>query len=239
MNGSGVYEILHVESGKRYIGSARDFQKRWNAHRSHLRRGSHHSPHLQRSWLKHGEAGFEFRILEPCDPSHVILFEQVWLDWCKPEFNVCPKAYSTAGRKFTEATKEKIRQSSIGKKMPARTAEYREKISKAHKGKQKSSEHMKALQAGREKHIPTKAQREAISNSLKLAYQEGRKSREKTQEHCHKIGKFYAKLSDQEIREIRKLRADGVTGRELAKRYNSNPGTISNIVNGKRYCWVV
>jgi hypothetical protein len=48
----GIYAIRHVESGKMYIGSAKDFAERWNGHRKDLRRGRHPNRHLQNAWDK-------------------------------------------------------------------------------------------------------------------------------------------------------------------------------------------
>lgn len=47
-----VYEIRHVDSGKRYIGSTVRWPDRWKEHRAALRAGKHHSVLLQRAWDK-------------------------------------------------------------------------------------------------------------------------------------------------------------------------------------------
>lgn len=238
MSGSGIYEILHVDSGKRYIGSAKNFQKRWNIHRHHLRQGTHHSPHLQRSWSKYGDSGFEFSILEKCQADHLLLLEQVWMDWCKPEFNVCPKAHNTSGRKFSEETKQKMSAARIGSKMPPRTEEYRQKMSLAQKGKPKAAHVIAALQVGRKAQVFTAERRASVSQALREAYESGLRNREKSEAHKYKIGQFYAKLSDEQVREIRKLRAEGVTCTALAAQFDSNAGTICAIAKRKRYRWV-
>lgn len=238
MTGSGIYEIRHVESGKRYIGSAQNFHKRWIAHRNHLRRGTHHAPHLQHSWAKNGEDSFEFVILENCSPEHLLKLEQVWLDWIKPEFNVCPKAYSTAGRIHSEETRSKIARSKVGIKLPPRSEEYRAKLSAVHAGRQKSPEHMAAFQAGREAYKPTVENLKKRGESLRLAYESGLRPREKSQEHKENIGRTIAKLSDEEVRELRKLSAGGMTGRKLAVKFGVPTSSISQILNGKTYRWV-
>jgi hypothetical protein len=45
---SGIYAIVSP-SGNLYIGNAKDTEKRWNQHRSALRKGVHHSTVLQRA----------------------------------------------------------------------------------------------------------------------------------------------------------------------------------------------
>lgn len=235
---SGIYQIRNLVNGKRYIGSAKCFRIRWNAHRKLLRRESHHSPHLQSSWSKHGEAAFAFEIVETCPPAQLLAREQEWIDRLMPAFNVCPIAGSTMGRRFSPETKEKIRAKAVGRKSWVRTAEHRQRMSLARKGKKNPSHVMEALQSGRARRVYTDEQRAAISASLKRAYAEGRRQRVKSETHRQNIGKHYAKLSDNQVREIRELRATGVTFRDLAERFDSNPGTISEICSGKRYRWV-
>lgn len=55
---SGIYAIVNLANGKRYIGSAKSFARRWYMHRRELGLGKHHSRHLQRSWTRHGAEGF-------------------------------------------------------------------------------------------------------------------------------------------------------------------------------------
>ena len=62
--GSGIYAIVHIETGRKYVGSAVNLTKRWNIHRHGLRNKKHHSAALQRAWDKYGEAAFSFEVLE-------------------------------------------------------------------------------------------------------------------------------------------------------------------------------
>ncbi len=57
---SGVYQIVNLRTGKFYIGSSSNCQKRLNNHRSSLRSGNHHNIYLQRSFDKYGESVFVF-----------------------------------------------------------------------------------------------------------------------------------------------------------------------------------
>lgn len=60
---SGIYEIVNLENGKRYIGSAQNILRRWKHHRFLLANGRHCSRYMQASWKKYGEDKFEFRVL--------------------------------------------------------------------------------------------------------------------------------------------------------------------------------
>lgn len=117
---SGIYRITNTLNGHTYIGSAENIRRRWNKHRSDLRKGIHHSGHLQNAFNKYGEEYFEFSVILFCDNNELIYNEQMWMDKLNPEYNMRPIAESSLGIK--------------------RSAETRAKIGKWHKGKTISKE---------------------------------------------------------------------------------------------------
>lgn len=235
---SGIYQIVNSLNEKRYIGSAKCFRVRWNQHRMRLRRGNHHARHLQYAWNKYGEDAFQFRIMEFCDVAQLLIKEQSALDALMPEYNTCRTAGNSTGVVMSDETKGKIRQRAIGRKMPERSAEYREKLSKISLGKPKPPHVLAALQAGRARQVFTEDRRKKVSEALVKAYETGERKREKTEVHKNRIGKFFAKLTDDQIREIRRLRASGALVREVAAAFKMPGSTVSQIVKGKRYRWV-
>ena len=152
---------------------------------------------------------------------------------------MCQVAGSTLGRIHSAETKLKIARKAEGRKCPPRSAEYRAAMSASLAGKKKSEAHAAALHAGRMARVYSEEQRQQVSESLKEAYRSGLRSREKSDQHRQRIGQFFAKLTDDEVREIRCLREAGVTCKLLAERFASNAGTICEIATGKRYRWVV
>lgn len=113
---SGIYEIVNLVNGKRYVGSAVSFKKRWTYHRRDLRGGRHHSRHLQHSWRKYGEQSFEFRIIETVDdPRQLIEREQHYINALAPEYNQSPTAGSCLGHRQSAETK--ARQSARNKRL--------------------------------------------------------------------------------------------------------------------------
>src|SRR6266545_2560686 len=97
MNCGGIYEICNLVNGKRYIGSAVNFQKRWKTHVRLLNMGGHFSKRMQASWAKHGSEKFAFRPLLICRPEHLLMYEQIVINALSPEFNSCKVAGSTLG----------------------------------------------------------------------------------------------------------------------------------------------
>lgn len=136
---TGIYAIT-TPSGSRYVGSAKSFSGRWNAHRHYLRQGRHHSVALQRSFDKYGESALVFSKLIVCAPADLIMYEQLVID-ATPRaklLNSALTAGSMLGFQHSEATKAKWSAMRRGTKMPPRTSEHMEKIAAARRGKKLS-----------------------------------------------------------------------------------------------------
>lgn len=112
---SGIYQIRNTINGHRYIGSAVDIQHRWSQHINYLRKGKHHSEHLQRAWDKYGAGAFVFEVIERCDVDQMIAREQHHLDTQQPEYNTAPRAGSSLGVKHTEETRARMSAAAKGK----------------------------------------------------------------------------------------------------------------------------
>lgn len=89
---AGIYKITCKINGKIYIGSSVELGKRLYNHKRNLNKGVHHSRMLQNSWNKYGANAFEFDILLVCPKELTLEYEQVYLDYYKPEFNTQTKA---------------------------------------------------------------------------------------------------------------------------------------------------
>lgn len=131
---SGVYAIVHRESGRWYVGQSQNIRKRWNEHRRILQQGTHHNDPLQAAWTKYGEDAFDFVVLILA-PVHLLNdLEQAYLD--DPEtsyFNVARCAEAPA-------------RGMLGSK---RSLETRAKISAALKGKPRSDEHCRRISSSK------------------------------------------------------------------------------------------
>lgn len=128
---SGIYKIRNIQNNHLYIGSAENIKRRWNKHRSDLRKGIHHSSHLQNAFNKYGESNFEFSILEYCEKFELISNEQAWINKLKPEYNIRPTAGSALGMKHSKETRAKIGSWHKGKTI---SDEQKQKISLTSRG---------------------------------------------------------------------------------------------------------
>ncbi len=171
---SGIYKIINLVNGKFYIGSAENLKFRKAKHFSALRKGIHHSKHLQSSFNKHGEKAFEFRIVEYCEINNLILREQYYLDFqlCAQHYiagisdyflingyNMNPVAGSSKGRKFNSPSKEIRDKISKGNKGIVKSVEWRLNLSKALTGKtgrKLSKKHIESISMSHRGKIKTK-----------------------------------------------------------------------------------
>ena len=138
---SGIYKWTCTPTGKIYIGSAKDIQKRYREHLYTLRGGKHVNIYLQRSWNKYGESAFTFDVIELVLSSFRLEREQYWLDTLRPfdrkkGFNISPTAGTSLGskypegrgRKWTPEQREEQRQRKLGKPF---TEEHKQRMSEA------------------------------------------------------------------------------------------------------------
>ncbi|MBS0523833.1 MAG: GIY-YIG nuclease family protein [Proteobacteria bacterium] len=78
---TGIYAIVHIASGRRYIGASTSVYRRWQQHRIELHDGSHHCPKLRALWQSDPRsASFEFVLLYECHPDDLERLEQREID---------------------------------------------------------------------------------------------------------------------------------------------------------------
>ena len=71
-----IYEIKNKITGKRYIGSSKDYKVRWKRHLNELLKDKHHCSYLQRSFNKHGSEAFSFSIIKELNSIEEMLSEE-------------------------------------------------------------------------------------------------------------------------------------------------------------------
>lgn len=107
----GIYAIWNIVTGRKYIGSSVNIRERYTEHRRLLRKGTHHNPHLQRAWNKHGADSFKIEVVQVVGvASDLCRVEQFYLNTEDSLYNTAPFAErpTNLGKPHSEETKAKI-----------------------------------------------------------------------------------------------------------------------------------
>ena len=223
---TGIYAIEHIATERRYVGSAVNFAQRWRVHRCLLRKGTHHSPHLQSAWNKYGEKAFAFKKLIVCSSDDLIRYEQRLIDGYlsadrKYGFNARHLAESNLGHKLSPEVCAKIK---VARAKQVFSTETRAMWSKNRTGR-KMPDWFGEFTRGHRTGTTHTAETKALISAAGI----GRKANLRTVELRSKLTLPIA----QEI--LARYKAGGVTQLALAREFSLNQSTISLIVSGKRW----
>lgn len=257
---SGIYEIMNVVTGERYIGSSKNIKKRWSEHRSTLNQGHHRNPKLQNSFSKYGSSNFVFSVIEICTVEYLIEREQFYIDNHKPEYNLS----TIAGRvEMSEESKKKLIAFHTGRK---RSDETRLRMSlaqiEAQKGRVDSEETKRKRSASQiGKKMSPESNAKLSARSMGNKYGLGRKPSpetlakmsaimmgnqyhlgiEQSQETKHKMSvkrlAYWAKIypgNQERDKDIVFMRDSGEMLETIARKYNISASRVRKIY--KREC---
>lgn len=143
---TGIYQIVNIINGKRYIGSSINLAEREKQHFRMLNNGNHPNCFLQKTYNKYGEENLKFRVLLYCAENDLIFFEQRVIDSYDfiELYNLRKIADSNRG--FVWNNESRMRASIAQKNKKYITSdETKKKISQALKGKKKTPEHIKKV----------------------------------------------------------------------------------------------
>jgi group I intron endonuclease len=152
----GIYNIKNKKSGKFYLGSSINIERRFGRHMNDLRKNKHDNVYLQRAWNKYGEKSFEFLINRECSSIDLLNEEQKDLDmWVgNPD---CYNLSKIAGQPIAPGQ--------------VRSEEVKRKISLAQKGKPRwSDEEKQQMSVNRQGRKHTQGTIEKFKNRSKSSY---------------------------------------------------------------------
>lgn len=247
-NNCGIYKIENKYNGNFYIGQSTNILERISAHKRLLRTNKSHNPHLQSAWNKYGEDNFEFSVVMYSNKEFLDFFEQRCVDILHPKYNIRKDCKTNRGFHHSELSKQKIKNSQIGKII---SDETRRKLSMARIGRKLSDETKKKISKSLMGHTnnlgrrQTQDEKDKRGRALKSHWKNHKKLvTQVTKDKLSKsISNFYSrtsqysnsKISKDDVLEIRRRRGLGETCRSLGKEFGLSENMISRI--GTRKAW--
>lgn len=232
MNKIGIYKIENIINNKFYIGSTSTigFEKRWKKHILDLNKNKHHSIYLQRSWNKYGADNFIFSIVEECSKDQCLIREQYYMNYMKPEYNICENAGNTLGYKRSKKSKDKQskRMNGCGNNFYGKhhTEETKQKLRDINRGNwagEKNPKYNKGYKiVGNKNPFYGKKHTEETKKLISLT----NKGKNISKNHPNFKGIYIFYHNDYGYQECGQC--------DLVNKYKLSPSHISNICNGKR-----
>lgn len=221
----GVYEIVNMINGRRYIGSSQNLAARWRSHKKRLGQQRHSNPPLQAAWNKHGAEAFQFSPLAILEDCEILPTEQRLLDvMFKSEqlYNVAIDVTSgMKGRTHSKATCEVLSRKHIAYFAQPGIREQHSRIKKAHGADPAVREHLSA--AGK-KHFESAESRQQESTRQQAhitdAFRKSQSDFELARKQAHPESVAQQALS------LRKHFEDPANRKKISdgmKRYNATP----------------
>lgn len=226
----GIYSWTNTKTGKIYIGSSVNCARRMTEHRSRLRRGSHANAKLQAAWSKYGEPAFEFRmvftVLQRADLEKV---EQQFLDEYGAVlngYNLAPTAGNTFGWVATPETRARMSQAAKRRDNSLQV----EAMRRASTGKKRPAHVIEAIRKAKTGTKPSAETRARMSLSARNRPERGPEWRERMSQ----IAKAKTRYSQEDRREMARLKAEGMTLREIGERFGACQSLVSRYVREAR-----
>lgn len=77
---NGVYLIENSITGRKYVGSSSNIERRIKTHKQHLEKGCHNNRKIQKDYDKYGAKSFNYIILEKdIEPDLLTAYEKYWI----------------------------------------------------------------------------------------------------------------------------------------------------------------
>lgn len=221
----GIYRITNLVTGKSYIGQTRvDFGDRRDSHFSLLNTGKHYNKNMQADWDIYGAENFEFAVIEFVDnPNLLNDLEIQYVDIYTAKglcYNQNPGG-TGKGKHLTEEAKRKI-----GDKNKVNMT-----------GRKPSEETRCKMSDSQKKRVFTDEEKQQIAERMRTV-NIGKRRSDETKELLRKINQENppsAKLTPDDVREIRRKSSEGVSTKDLSIEYKVSYVCICNIIHRRRW----
>lgn len=234
MKKAGIYTLVNKTTGKVYVGSSRDCDRRKSEHISRLRRGVHINAKLQAAWNKYGEEAFEFlTIFTVLDVSQIEAIEQRFLDESdavRTGYNLAPTAGNTAGWKAPPETRKRMSEAAKRRDNSVQVQRMREAI----KGRKRPQSEIDRIQATR-RATYTHVSAETRAKMAESARARGCTSSPEHLERLRQMAIARARFTIDQMKEMAAMKDAGATLKQIGQRYGvAAESTVSMYVRKAR-----
>lgn len=226
---SGIYKITNKLNGRVYIGSSKEFKRRWTQHAYSLKTQRHNNKFLQADFNKCGEDAFVFDVIEVTDgktKEQRLLLEEIYIhqyyDKGKTCYNLSTKAVSPEGCGLKNAEETRKKHSESSKRFWAEASQEQKKLLA-----------LKVSDA-RKKYLSTP---EGRLKNAKNGFQKGNNASGKGERHRNAIKVHQIDL------ETRAIVATYNSVKEAIQKAGTSPSAMFQMLAGKKknlqgYVWV-
>lgn len=246
----GIYIIKNKINNKCYIGKSKNVKNRLQyGHLRLLNNNKHYNEYLQYSWNKYGSINFEFNIIEECEEKELNEKEKYWIKYYKsnnreygynltsggdglnnPNEEVRAKMSRwQQGKCLSYTTRKKISNALKGENNPFygknHSIETKEKISASRTGQLLSEESIRKRTESRKNFKFSEESKLKMSNSAK-----NKKINKLRMGKKNKQDRPSIQFTDDEIKDILKLRLNNYSISYIANKYNVSVTPIQRII---------
>lgn len=236
-----LYKITNLINNKIYIGqTVQQPRCRWNRHKSDARK-KNPTQYITRAMKKYGIDNFIFEVIAACktyeDTNDTEIFIIAQHNSCnkKNGYNI-----SSGGKNFGSSEKSR-KKMSISSKKRWQNKEFRKKVILAMTGREVLPETRKKISDKQKgKIIPEESKKKmSLAHKGQIPWNKGiissEKMKQKNREAHWGEKSWTAKLTELDVLEIRKKYNKNDCYQKIAKQYNVDPTTISQIIRRKTW----
>ena len=208
-----VYRLTCTANGMSYIGQTNNLWRRLREHLYSLQKGEHRNKSLQKDYDIFGANQFVFSIESKCDKSES-------LDKTESEFI---ENYRMNGKCYNVFSGGLIGYSANN--------EFRDKISKAHKGRKVSEQTRELKRQAAKKQWQSKEYRELMTESAKRQWEDNEYRNMMIAMHTGSAKACGHKLSENDVLSARNEHLSGVSIKELAEKYKVSYSAMQQAIS--------
>ncbi len=259
---SGIYRIRNTINGKVYIGSTKNFTKRWKQHVRMLSKNAHCNIILQRSYNIHGADSFVYEIIElvPYENPKITEREDYYIslyDSKKTGYNIADATFGDVLTNHPDRKLiiEKIRAGSL-QRYSSMPNEEKERLRRTHIGHRNGMFGKKHDESAKEKMSTTRKEYKIIhgfgqTHGIRKSLIHKEKLSEKAKLRIGDKNPFFGKTHSEETKNMirsktigkkpsnrKKLLADGIeyeSAADCARANNISAGLVTYRIKSQKY----